>query len=66
MLSRIRSFFERTPERRMTMKFGIFPCTQDPPRGEHIDRVFDEIVAEAQAAEAVGFDSCLITEHHQQ
>lgn len=47
------------------MKFGIFPCTQDPPRAERIDRLFDEIVAEAQEAERAGFDSCLITEHHQ-
>lgn len=47
------------------MEFGIFPCTEDPPRGEHVDRLFDEIVAEAQAAEAAGFDSFLFTEHHQ-
>lgn len=48
------------------MKFGIFPCTEDYPAGEHMDRVWDEIVAEAQAAEAAGFDSCCFTEHHQQ
>jgi len=29
-------------------------------------RVLDEIVAEAQAAEASGWDGCFITEHHQQ
>jgi alkanesulfonate monooxygenase SsuD/methylene tetrahydromethanopterin reductase-like flavin-dependent oxidoreductase (luciferase family) len=29
-------------------------------------RVIDEIIAEAQAAEASGWDGCFITEHHQQ
>jgi alkanesulfonate monooxygenase SsuD/methylene tetrahydromethanopterin reductase-like flavin-dependent oxidoreductase (luciferase family) len=29
-------------------------------------RVIEEIVAEAQAAEASGWDGCFITEHHQQ
>jgi alkanesulfonate monooxygenase SsuD/methylene tetrahydromethanopterin reductase-like flavin-dependent oxidoreductase (luciferase family) len=48
------------------IKFGIFPCTEDWPDGRDMVRVFEEIVAEAQMAEAVGFDSCMITEHHQQ
>jgi alkanesulfonate monooxygenase SsuD/methylene tetrahydromethanopterin reductase-like flavin-dependent oxidoreductase (luciferase family) len=48
------------------IKFGIFPCTEDYPAGKEMVRVFDEIVAEAQMAESVGFDSCMITEHHQQ
>jgi alkanesulfonate monooxygenase SsuD/methylene tetrahydromethanopterin reductase-like flavin-dependent oxidoreductase (luciferase family) len=48
------------------VKVAYLPCTQDPPRGETIARVIDEIVAEAQAAEASGFDGCFITEHHQQ
>jgi alkanesulfonate monooxygenase SsuD/methylene tetrahydromethanopterin reductase-like flavin-dependent oxidoreductase (luciferase family) len=45
---------------------GYLPCTQDPPAGKNIARVIDEIVAEAQAAEASGWDGCFITEHHQQ
>ncbi len=48
------------------MKVGYLPCTQNPPKGEHMDRVIDEIIAEAQAAETSGFDGCFITEHHQQ
>jgi alkanesulfonate monooxygenase SsuD/methylene tetrahydromethanopterin reductase-like flavin-dependent oxidoreductase (luciferase family) len=48
------------------MKIGYFPCTQDPPKGENVARVWDEIVAEAQAAEAAGFDGCFVPEHHQQ
>jgi alkanesulfonate monooxygenase SsuD/methylene tetrahydromethanopterin reductase-like flavin-dependent oxidoreductase (luciferase family) len=45
---------------------GYLPCTQDPPAGKNMARVIDEMVAEAQAAEASGWDGCYITEHHQQ
>jgi alkanesulfonate monooxygenase SsuD/methylene tetrahydromethanopterin reductase-like flavin-dependent oxidoreductase (luciferase family) len=45
---------------------GYLPCTQDPPAGRNMARVLDEIIAEAQAAEASGWDGCFITEHHQQ
>lgn len=45
---------------------GYLPCTQDPPTGQNMARVLDEIIAEAQAAEASGWDGCFITEHHQQ
>ena len=45
---------------------GYLPCTQDPPSGKNMDRVIQDIVAEAQAAEASGWDGCFITEHHQQ
>ncbi|MDP1804031.1 MAG: LLM class flavin-dependent oxidoreductase, partial [Acidimicrobiales bacterium] len=48
------------------IKFGIFPITEDWPDGADMARVYNEIVAEARLAESVGFDSCLITEHHQQ
>ncbi len=48
------------------LKVGYLPCTQDPPRGENIARVLQEVVAEAQAAEQSGFDSCMFSEHHQQ
>ena len=45
---------------------GYLPCTQDPPSGANMTRVIDEIMAEAQAAEASGWDGCFLTEHHQQ
>lgn len=45
---------------------GYLPCTQDPPDGRNIARVIDEIIGEAQAAEASGWSGCFITEHHQQ
>lgn len=48
------------------MKFGICPITEDYPDGADMVRVYNEIVAEAKMAESVGFDSCLVTEHHQQ
>ncbi|HEX9040026.1 MAG TPA: LLM class flavin-dependent oxidoreductase [Trebonia sp.] len=48
------------------IKFGIFPITEDWPHGADMVGVYNEIIAEAKAAESVGFDSCLITEHHQQ
>jgi alkanesulfonate monooxygenase SsuD/methylene tetrahydromethanopterin reductase-like flavin-dependent oxidoreductase (luciferase family) len=48
------------------MKAGYFPCTQDPPSAANIAGLWREIVAEAQLAETVGFDSCLFSEHHQQ
>jgi alkanesulfonate monooxygenase SsuD/methylene tetrahydromethanopterin reductase-like flavin-dependent oxidoreductase (luciferase family) len=48
------------------IKFGIFPITEDWPDGGDMVRVYNDIIAEAKAAEASGFDSCLITEHHQQ
>ena len=45
---------------------GYLPCTQDPPNGRNMSRVIREIIAEARAAEASGWDGCYITEHHQQ
>jgi alkanesulfonate monooxygenase SsuD/methylene tetrahydromethanopterin reductase-like flavin-dependent oxidoreductase (luciferase family) len=48
------------------MKFGYFPCTQDPPNGANIGGVLREAIVEAQVAEESGFDSCLFSEHHQQ
>lgn len=45
---------------------GYLPCTQDPPAGKNMARLIDEMIAEAQAAEASGWDGCFITEHHQQ
>jgi probable F420-dependent oxidoreductase len=47
------------------MQFGLYSSIANPPRGEHLDRAIDEVVAEAQLAEASGFDSCFFGEHHQ-
>ena len=47
------------------MKFGLYSSIANPPRGEHLDRCIDEVIAEAQLAEARGFDSCFFGEHHQ-
>ena len=47
------------------MKFGLYSSIASPPRGEHLDRCVDEVIAEAQLAEASGFDSCFFGEHHQ-
>jgi len=48
----------------MKLKFGYFPCMQDPPRGENISKVLDEAVAQAEASEQTGFDNCFISESH--
>lgn len=47
------------------MRFGLYSSIANPPRGEHLDRSIDEVIAEAQLAEACGFDSCFFGEHHQ-
>ncbi|HUG35721.1 MAG TPA: LLM class flavin-dependent oxidoreductase, partial [Candidatus Limnocylindrales bacterium] len=47
------------------MKFGLYASIANPPRGENLDRCVDEVIAEAQLAEAAGFDSCFFGEHHQ-
>ena len=47
------------------MKVGLYASIANPPRGEHRDRCIDEVIAEAQLAEACGFDSCFFGEHHQ-
>ena len=47
------------------MKFGLYSSIANPPRGEDLDRCIDETIAEAQFAEACGFDSCFFGEHHQ-
>jgi len=47
------------------MQFGLYSSIANPPHGEHLDRCVDEVIAEAQHAEACGFDSCFFGEHHQ-
>src|SRR5438876_9524848 len=47
------------------MKFGLYSSIASPPRGERLDRCIEDVIAEAQLAEASGFDSCFFGEHHQ-
>ena len=47
------------------LKFGLYSSIANPPHGEQLDRCIDEVIAEAQLAEASGFDSCFFGEHHQ-
>jgi probable F420-dependent oxidoreductase len=47
------------------MRFGLYSSIANPPRGAHLDRCIEEVIAEAQLAEACGFDSCFFGEHHQ-
>ena len=47
------------------MKFAIYSSIANPPRGEHLERCIDEVIAEAQLAEECGFDACFFGEHHQ-
>ena len=47
------------------MKFGLYSSIANPPRGDDLDRCVDEVIEEAQAAEAYGLDSCFFGEHHQ-
>jgi probable F420-dependent oxidoreductase len=47
------------------MQFGIYSSIANPPHGEHLERCIDQVVAEAQQAEASGFDACFFGEHHQ-
>ena len=30
------------------MKFGLYSSIANPPRGEHLDRSIDEVIAEAE------------------
>jgi probable F420-dependent oxidoreductase len=45
--------------------FGLYAAIGDPPRGQHLQQCIDEVCAEAQLAEQVGFDAILVGEHHQ-
>jgi probable F420-dependent oxidoreductase len=45
--------------------FGLYAAIGDPPRGERLQRCIDEVCAEAQLAEQVGFEAILVGEHHQ-
>lgn len=45
---------------------GYYPCTQDAPSGKNVDRLIDEIMAQAELCETTNYDGFYFTEHHQQ
>lgn len=47
------------------MKFGLLFPLQDPPNGDHIPQLYDEVFAQAELAEQLGFDAFFLPEHHQ-
>ena len=47
------------------MKFGLIFTLQDPPHGEHLSRLYDEVFTQAALAEEAGFELFLVPEHHQ-
>ena len=46
------------------MKFGVLVNTQAPPDGARVPQLYQEILAEAALAEAVGFETICVPEHH--
>jgi probable F420-dependent oxidoreductase len=46
------------------MRFGMLVNTQDPPGGHNIAGLYEDVLREAELAEAVGFDSVFVPEHH--
>ena len=36
---------------------GYFPCTQDPPKGENVAQMIDEIVEQAEVCEQTGYST---------
>jgi probable F420-dependent oxidoreductase len=47
------------------IKLGLYSSIANPPRGDNLDRCVQETVAEAELAEACGFDGFFFGEHHQ-
>lgn len=47
------------------MKFGLHFLLQDPPHGENLPRLYDEVFEQAELAEKLGFDAFFVPEHHQ-
>jgi probable F420-dependent oxidoreductase len=45
--------------------FGLYAAIGDPPRGARLRQCIEQVCAEAQLAEQVGFDTILVGEHHQ-
>jgi alkanesulfonate monooxygenase SsuD/methylene tetrahydromethanopterin reductase-like flavin-dependent oxidoreductase (luciferase family) len=47
------------------MKFGLLFTLQDPPHGENIPQLYDEVFEQAEFAEQMGFAAFFVPEHHQ-
>lgn len=47
------------------MKFGLHFLLQDPPNGDNLPRLYDEVFEQAELAEKLGFDAFFVPEHHQ-
>jgi probable F420-dependent oxidoreductase len=47
------------------IQLALYSSIANPPHGEDLDRCVDETTAEAQLAEACGFDAIFFGEHHQ-
>ncbi len=47
------------------IKLGLYSSIANPPRGDDLDRCVAETVAEAELAEACGFQGFFFGEHHQ-
>lgn len=47
------------------IKLGLYSSIANPPRGDDLDRCVQEAIAEAELAEACGFDGFFFGEHHQ-
>jgi alkanesulfonate monooxygenase SsuD/methylene tetrahydromethanopterin reductase-like flavin-dependent oxidoreductase (luciferase family) len=47
------------------MQFGLLFQLQDPPHGDNLPRLYDEVFEEAELAERVGFEAFFVPEHHQ-
>ena len=47
------------------MKFGLLFQLQDPPHGDNLPRLYDEVFAQAELAERMGFEAFFVPEHHQ-
>ena len=47
------------------MKLGLIFTLQDPPNAEHMQRLYDEVLEQAELAESLGFEAFFVPEHHQ-
>jgi alkanesulfonate monooxygenase SsuD/methylene tetrahydromethanopterin reductase-like flavin-dependent oxidoreductase (luciferase family) len=47
------------------MKFGLLFLLQDPPHGDNLPRLYDEVFEQAELAEHLGFAAFFVPEHHQ-
>lgn len=46
------------------MDFGFYLPNQDPPRGEHIQRLYDEVLEMCELGDRLGYATCFASEHH--